>query len=470
MGIFDDKDSKRRIQYLEDERGKIWNRIVAIENENKNLKGQIIKSSSDSARDAAESSKRAAEYRNKSEVRLNEASEKVGEINAKLQEADRFLNTIIETNDSINEIRVKTEQLDVEYLENFNELKNKVDQLSEFIDTYPELDEKLSEIKSFIDEVESNLSKSKSSLSAINSKRKEIEDFHDEVFGYNDKDEVGDEIWIDGLKQHLEDGYGELTENIKKSEDRVAVIKTDYESSFKEFEGSHKTKYEQINNEINSLLPAALTAGLSSAFSTKKMQEETNSINLQKRFSLGIYMLIGVSVIPFIVSIKFLSNGESLDEVLYKIPRMVLAIIPMYIPILWFTYSANKKLNLAKRLIEEYAHKEVLSRTYEGLSKQINSLDNEDQTAELKYRLLSNFLQVTSENPGKLISNYETSDHPVMEALEQSYKFQLAIDKLDGIPGMGKVAAILESNTKKKLQEKEEKIEQAFQKTEIEED
>src|SRR5690606_6014691 len=134
-------------------------------------------------------------------------------------------------------------------------------------------------------------------------------------------------------------------------------------------------------------------------------------------------------------------------------PRMVLAIIPMYIPILWFTYSANKKLNLSKRLIEEYAHKEVLSKTYEGLSKQINNLDNDEQTSELKYRLLSNFLQVTSENPGKLISNYESSDHPVMEALEQSYKFQLAIDKLDGIPGLGKVAAILESNSKKKLEE-----------------
>lgn len=86
-------------------------------------------------------------------------------------------------------------------------------------------------------------------------------------------------------------------------------------------------------------------------------------------------------------------------------------------------------------------------------------MDNDEQTAELKYRLLSNFLQVTSENPGKLISNYESSDHPVMEALEQSYKFQLAIDKLEGIPGLGKVAAILESNTKRKLNEKREKIE-----------
>src|SRR5690606_38175611 len=146
--------------------------------------------------------------------------------------------------------------------------------------------------------------------------------------------------------------------------------------------------------------------------------------------SQGIYLLIGVSFIPLIVSIVFLSMGIDLIEVIRRIPRLVLAIIPMYIPVLWLAYSANKKLNLSKRLIEEYAHKEVLSRTYEGLSTQIASIQNPEQSEELKFRLLANFLQVSSENPGKLISNYEASDHPIMEALEQSYKFQIAMDRL----------------------------------------
>lgn len=462
MGFFDDNESKKKIQYLEEERAKIWKRVTNLEADNKNLRRLIISSASDSAKNAAESSKRAAEFRNKSEQRLNEASEKVGEITAKLQEADRLLQHITATNESVSVVKIKADQTDIDYADSFNSLKDKVDQLSEFLNEYPELDDKLAEITSFLEEVESNVSKSKSGLSVINSKRKEIEEFYQQIFGYTDEDEKGVETRVNGLKHHLEDGYGEILDNIKKSEDRITKIKNEYEGQFKNFENNHKSKYEQINNEISSLLPAALTAGLSSAFSTKKKQEEDNSDTLQKRFSLGIYMLIAASTIPFIVSIGLLIKGESFDQVIYKIPRLVLAIIPMYIPILWLTYSANKKLNLSKRLIEEYAHKEVLSKTYEGLSKQITNLDNDEQTKELKYRLLSSFLQVTSENPGKLISNYEASDHPVMEALEQSYKFQLAIDKLDTIPGLGKVAAIIESNTKKKLQDKKEKINEAF--------
>jgi len=73
-----------------------------------------------------------------------------------------------------------------------------------------------------------------------------------------------------------------------------------------------------------------------------------------------------------------------------------------------------------------------------------------------------NFLQASSENPGKLISNYETSDHPIMEALEQSYKLQIVIDKLAGIPGLGKIAAILDKSSKRKLNEKTEKVEKAL--------
>ncbi|GAL00506.1 hypothetical protein JCM19314_2114 [Nonlabens ulvanivorans] len=49
-----------------------------------------------------------------------------------------------------------------------------------------------------------------------------------------------------------------------------------------------------------------------------------------------------------------------------------------------------------------------------------------------------------------------------MEALEQSYKFQLAMDKLEGIPGINKIAAKIEKNAKKKVAAKEEIINKAF--------
>lgn len=467
--MFDDKESKKKIQFLEDERRELWKRIVAIETDNKSLKNQILKSASESLKSAAESSKKAAEFKNKSEQRLNESIQKVGELNAKLEEANRTLDNISTVNKDIIAIKARAEIIDADYEESYKNLNDKILNLSSFIEEYPELDDSLANINAFVTDVEANVNKSKAGLSIINLRRKEVEEFHQELFGYNDTDENGEEVWVNGLKYQLEEGYGELGDSIKKTEERVIKVKNDYEGKFIDFEQSHKLKYEQINQEISSLLPAALTAGLSSAFSAKKIQEESNSISLQTRFSTGIYLLIAASIIPFIVSLFLLIQGEAFDKVILKIPRLVLAIIPMYIPILWFTYSANKKLNLSKRLTEEYAHKEVLSKTYEGLSKQINNLENDEQTKELKYRLLSNFLQVTSENPGKLISNYESSDHPVMEALEQSYRFQIAMDKLENVPGLGKIAARFEANSKKKLIEKEEKIDKLLR-TELDEE
>jgi len=146
-----------------------------------------------------------------------------------------------------------------------------------------------------------------------------------------------------------------------------------------------------------------------------------------------------------------LIQGKSLETTILQIPRLVLAILPLYVPILWVAYSTNKKINLSKRLIEEYTHKEVLSKTYEGLSEQISSLDSSKASKDLRTKLLYNILEVSSENPGKLISNYDKSDHPLMDALEKSVQLTNAVDKLDRIPGLSKIATYLDKKTDKIL-------------------
>ena len=137
---------------------------------------------------------------------------------------------------------------------------------------------------------------------------------------------------------------------------------------------------------------------------------------------------------------------------------MIFSMLPLYAPIVWFAYYLNKKLNLSKRLIEEYTHKEVLSRTFEGLSTQISTLPDNELTLELKTKLLYNLLSVSAENPGKLISNYDTSDHPLMDALDKSAKLSDAIDAISKIPGMSRLSNFLEKKADKILEEQENKI------------
>jgi len=55
---------------------------------------------------------------------------------------------------------------------------------------------------------------------------------------------------------------------------------------------------------------------------------------------------------------------------------------------MWVAYSSNRKMNLSKRLSEEYSHKEVLSKTFEGLSTQINNISDEKISGDLRNKLL----------------------------------------------------------------------------------
>lgn len=469
MSFFDSGKGKQ-IDNLLKEHQKLVGVVQGLQEESNSLKKELLHRATDSEKEAKQHSKKAAEYRNKTEERLKEAEEIINQLTEELKVARKTKDLINSMNEDahlqkleINETKSRLDDAESDFQSKLNTINSEIDSISEIMQKYPDLNEQLSKLEEFSEKVEENVGKSTTSLNSINKRKKEIDDLNREIFGYKNIDETtGEETVVKGLKDELETTYEALSDGLDEAQDKVKKLHETYEGSYEKFEGAFKAKYKKINDDIASLLPKALTAGLSSAFSAKKQEEVTSSLQLQKRFSLGIYLLIGVSLIPLVVSIFFLSSGVELLEVIRRIPRLVLAIIPMYIPVLWLAYSANKKLNLSKRLIEEYAHKEVLSRTYEGLSTQIASIQNPEQSEELKYRLLANFLQVSSENPGKLISNYEASDHPIMEALEQSYKFQIAMDRLEGVPGIGKIVASMQKKAQNKLDEKEEMIEKAF--------
>lgn len=468
MGFFDGNKSEQ-IMYLDDERKKLWERITQLEQFIKALEKEIKTRTPESEKEAKEHARKAAGFKNRAEDRLIDATELVNKLQEQLAISIDINNQISNldesVSESINEVeasKTKLSNIEKEYIEKADRLDGYLLSLDEVFNKYPKLENTLTELDEYVLKIEENQKKSSITLNSINARKTEIDDLHREIFGYKDVNEAGEEIFVEGIKVQLERTYEELTEGILASQEKVNTLNNDYVAKYNEFVNSYKNKYEEIVTEISGLLPNALTAGLSSAFSKKKEDEVESSKQLQKRFSQGIYLLIGISILPVIVSLAFLFDEKKLEEVVMLLPRIVLAIVPMYIPALWITYSASKKLNLSKRLIEEYAHKEVLSRTYEGLSKQISHIKDNDQSEELRVRLLTNFLQASSENPGKLISNYETSDHPVMEALEQSYKFQIAIDKLADIPGLGKISAILERSAKNKIDPKAEKIKQAL--------
>lgn len=455
-----------KYDYLESERKKLWARLLELETE-------IGKKTSDYEKEAKQSSKKASEYRNKSNESYELAKNNAEIAQAKAEEAKQSL-TLIKS------IKTKSEDCYKKISDYSTELNSKIENITECIETLEEnfennsvLVEKLERLEENFEQGEEIIAKIEVLHKSIQPKKKEIDNLYREIFGYTDtqKDEndVDIEIKIEGLKDHLEDSYNDLSEELDLLKSEITKTKNEtlinYNSFIKEKEDFFNKTLENWENEhdnvlekINKLLPNALTAGLASAYSEKRESELLESKKYANNFRNAALGLIGMSLIPFILSVFFIWKGKSLHDVILDSPRFVLAIIPMYIPILWIAYSSNKKLNLSKRLIEEYTHKEVLSKTFEGLSHQINNIEDEDVSADLKIKLLYNILSVSSENPGKLISDYNKSDHPLMDALDKSASLSDAVEKLENIPGLSKIARILDKRARKLLKEQADKV------------
>jgi len=278
---------------------------------------------------------------------------------------------------------------------------------------------------------------------------------------------------VNGLKNDLDESYENLKNGIQSTKADLSELVKNTKAEGDKFNEQQATliaykldkwglEHASASQKIKDLLPDAMTAGLCHAFSEKRKYEITSGSKLSNIFNWSIFGLVIVSLIPFGINAYLLNLGKSLEAVITDMPRLLTAIIPLYIPLLWLAYSSNKKANLSKRLVEEYTHKEVLSKTFEGLSNQIESIEDDSISNELRIKLLFNLLDVCAENPGKLISNYNTSDHPLIDALETSSKLSASLSKLEKIPGMSKITDILVKRSNQILVKQTEKVEEAL--------
>lgn len=416
--MFDGKNSKK-IEFLEIERTKLWDRVLQLEK-------LVEEKPSDIEKEAKQALKKASEYRNRIEDRLTEANN----MHLKIVEIEEDIdNKIIEITSKHSEAFETSNELII----NSDKLATFLDRISEVLEEHPNIEDEIEEIDVLITKIDENSSKANTTYKGILSKKTEIDELHREILGYEDEDENGETIVIDGLKIELENAYDKLNDTADNLKLNLSELEEISQGQYDDFiiknqesldvtKTNSKSEYDKINKKIESLLPNALTAGLSSAFVSKKMEEEILYNEYKTNFSRGILYISLAALLPIAISVFYLWSGASLSETIDKAPKVMLAFLPLYIPLIWITISANKKVNLSKRLIEEYSHKQVLSMTIEGLSKQIENIEDSEISEELRIKLLNSFLNVTSENPGKLILDYQKSDNPILNFFDRDRK------------------------------------------------
>ncbi|BCD97166.1 hypothetical protein [Marinagarivorans cellulosilyticus] len=457
-------------EYLDEERVKLWKEVEIIKSDLKTLSDEISKRPPELEAEARQAAKKTSEYRNRA-LDAKEAAElalgQIKKISLATKEAHE---------DSLRKKEDVTAAASAskEVLEKIRLFENKSEDMNSLLsnlDEYVGLVEKLKELSASGTETSTKIGLLHK---AISKKKEEVEEAHLEIFGYNENDsETGLEKFVPGLQGELQVAYDELKNEIESTQSTINTLINESQKKQNSFIDEQSkivtTKISKWNSEhsatsqkIKDLLPDAMTAGLSHAFSEKRKSEIDSGEALNKIFNWSIVGLVTVSLIPFIVNAYLLTTGKDLETIIYESPRLMAAIIPLYIPLVWLAYSSNKKSNLSKRLVEEYTHKEVLSKTFEGLSSQIESIEKDSISTELRIKLLYNLLDVSAENPGKLISNYDTSDHPLIDALETSSKLNISISKLEKIPGMSRITKILEKRSSDVLEEQSENIEKTL--------
>lgn len=313
-------------------------------------------------------------------------------------------------------------------------------------------------------------------LTHATTKKSEIDELHKKILGEDIKTTDGKTEHVNGTKDDLEKAYTDLSARVPFLELEINgllqvltqkndAVQSQQIADFSNLVEQSKSRFKAVSDQLDSLLPGSMAAGLSAAYEQKKSDESKSLQKFEVIFGIAIALMVLVSLIPFGVDIYLLTvQGKNIVQVMKDAPNLLVSILPLYFPVLWLAYSTNKKVNLSKRLIEEYTHKAVLGKTFSGLSTQIEALPHQDDVKdELRTRLLFNVLQVSAENPGKLITDYNKADHPLMEALEKSTKLSDAVDALSKIPGLSSLLTKVSERSATLLAKQADKVERGLE-------
>ncbi len=374
---------------------------------------------------------------------------------------------------NIEEKKQQIDKLQSEFINNINTKQQDIKKyIDDFNNTIDELNNAIDESQKQKDNITSQLEISTELLNEANTLstkikplhqesvtlKNEISDLYDEIYGYEYKDKQGQLQKEEGLQKKLEITYDKLENQAKLLSTKIDDIINDTNNSIKNYLDGQSDKYKSLYADIQNLLPSALTAGLASAYSEKRESEEKILAKSNKSFSITICFLSLCSFIPIIIGYIIFKDGKTMYEIIGYMPKLVSLIIPLYIPLLWAAINFNKQAKLSKRLIEEYTHKEVISKTFEGLSKQVEQIDS-DNVRELNLKLLYNIINMTSDNPGQLIKGFDQSDHPLIEVLNNIMKSEKSLDNLSNIPGIALIIEQLQKRLNKIKSKNKETIE-----------
>ena len=237
------------INYLDDERKKLWEKLLEQEKIIKDLQ-EVIKTStktfsdelkelqtplSQDVKDVKQASKDAAFFKNRAKERKEEIDKYFTDVQTNLVKMQELTNENIESKKSINAQLKAIEQKEKNLLTIQNNLQNTNTELQPLITNIKNSTTILNEITTLRNSVKEKQTEVLStqqeieSLFELSSKQKvEITKVRNQITGYVKKNsETGEETKIDGLKQELEQTFDELSETFNNTKSEIEEYQID---------------------------------------------------------------------------------------------------------------------------------------------------------------------------------------------------------------------------------------------------
>ena len=167
-----------------------------------------------------------------------------------------------------------------------------------------------------------------------------------------------------------------------------------------------------LEKQVESLLPGATSAGLASAFAIRRKVFERPKV-------VWVLVLVGALATLFLAALLDPSKPDMSDPTLAGVAGYLLSRLPFALPIVWLALYAGRRHSQALRLEEEYAHKEVLSRSFEGYKKQIAELEEGQDCKEQTLSLIQTTLKALSLHPGRVYQGKRDEGHPLWALLSR---------------------------------------------------
>lgn len=175
--------------------------------------------------------------------------------------------------------------------------------------------------------------------------------------------------------------------NVAELKKELELRRTEIAQAKKEAANLHKT--------VEMALPGATSAGLAQAFQVRKDSYRTPKLIWALVFVLTTVALVGLALWNPLGAENQI--GDWRDFLGHLLARL-----PFAAPLVWLGIYASARHGQALRLEEEYAHKEAISRSFEGYKKQLLELEAQSEDLRGTIELVNSVIAALSLHPGRV--------------------------------------------------------------------